>query len=44
VKNLYHLMSRARAYTEAYAKQYAITDPGLLHAVYVTHLAHLLNS
>jgi len=43
LKNLYQLISEAQDYAEAYARQYAITDPDLLKAIYVTHLAYLLN-
>ena len=42
-KNLDTLINQAANYTEAYAKQYGITDVELLHAIFVTHLAYLLN-
>lgn len=42
-KNIAKLVNDARNYALAYAKQYNVTDPDLIEALFVTHLAHLLN-
>ena len=44
MKNLYELVEKAKGYTRAYCKQYNITDEILADAIYVTHLAYLLNN
>jgi hypothetical protein len=41
--NLYELIAKAQDYTEAYARQYSITDTVLLRAIFTSHLAYLLN-
>jgi len=43
MKNLEKLIKETKEYTAAYIKKYSLTDKDLIEAIFVSHLAYLLN-